>query len=183
MRPSRTKFAILGILASGPKSGYDIRKAIESSIGYFWQESYGQLYPVLKVLEKEKCVTRKSVEQQKKPDAKIYTITDTGLRELRNWLAEPVRKPPLREEVLLKLFFGSHANPEDLIAMLRKEQEEASELSRILTEIQSNLASCYEPRDILFSEITLDYGIQYMKMQMHWAKRSMDKIKNRGRGK
>ena len=52
------KFALLGILSLCPGSGYDIKKMVESSIGYFWSESYGRIYPLLEQLMKEGLIRR-----------------------------------------------------------------------------------------------------------------------------
>ena len=50
MELSRTAYVVLGILAiHDNQSGYEIRKTIEQSVGFFWGESYGQLYPTLKL--------------------------------------------------------------------------------------------------------------------------------------
>ena len=49
-RINKTQYAILGFLSFEPMSGYDIQKLAKESIGYFWQEGYGQIYPVLKKL-------------------------------------------------------------------------------------------------------------------------------------
>ncbi|UCB53625.1 MAG: PadR family transcriptional regulator, partial [Candidatus Zixiibacteriota bacterium] len=46
-RANKTEFAVLGLLSLSPMSGYDMKAFISQSIGYFWQESYGQLYPAL----------------------------------------------------------------------------------------------------------------------------------------
>ena len=56
---SSTDYAILGMLTLRPMSGYDIRATIGESIAYFWTESYGQIYPTLKRLTKEKLLTRR----------------------------------------------------------------------------------------------------------------------------
>ena len=55
----RTPFIILGILGRGPLSGYEVQKAIKTSTGFFWQESFGQIYPALFELEKSGSVTKK----------------------------------------------------------------------------------------------------------------------------
>ena len=47
-----TEEALLGLLSLKPMSGYEIKQMIEGSIGYFWRESFGQIYPTLKRLEK-----------------------------------------------------------------------------------------------------------------------------------
>jgi len=56
MKYNRTAYTILGMLSIEPNlsaSGYEIRKAIESTVGYFWGESFGQIYPTLKRLAAE----------------------------------------------------------------------------------------------------------------------------------
>jgi len=37
---------LLGVLAIEPMSGYDLGLTIRQSVGHFWNESYGQIYPV-----------------------------------------------------------------------------------------------------------------------------------------
>ena len=41
-RVNRTRFAILGMLTSGPRSGYDLKKDFEEQISNFWSESLGK---------------------------------------------------------------------------------------------------------------------------------------------
>ena len=46
-RKSSSNYAILGLLAIEPMSGYDIRKFVREVLSNFWNESYGSIYPVL----------------------------------------------------------------------------------------------------------------------------------------
>ena len=39
--------AVLGLLADGERSGYDLLKAIERSVGFFWTPAKSQLYALL----------------------------------------------------------------------------------------------------------------------------------------
>ena len=95
-------------------SGYDLRKTIKQSIGNFWQEGYGQIYPTLKDLTAQGLVTLELQPQTGKPNRRVYTLTEKGLSELKRWLGEPVTElSPTRNELLLKLFFGRHGKPED----------------------------------------------------------------------
>ena len=48
---SPTAYVILGFLEARPRSGYDIKQAVENSTRFFWAASYGQIYPELKRLE------------------------------------------------------------------------------------------------------------------------------------
>lgn len=58
VRTSQSRFALLGLLNLGPMSGYDLKQLIGWSIGHFWREGYGQIYPTLKDLEAEGLVRR-----------------------------------------------------------------------------------------------------------------------------
>ena len=57
-RENKTKYAVLGLLAYAPLSGYDIRRIYAQSLGNFWSESYGHIYPILKRLKAEGLATR-----------------------------------------------------------------------------------------------------------------------------
>jgi PadR family transcriptional regulator AphA len=57
---NKTEFAILGLLASGPRSGYDIRKEVQDTLSHFWNESIGHIYPMLRRLHGKGLVSRKT---------------------------------------------------------------------------------------------------------------------------
>jgi PadR family transcriptional regulator AphA len=105
-RENKSKYALIGILSLGPMSGYDIKKTIEVSLGNFWSESYGQIYPILKSLVEEGLATGTVVTQTGKPDRHVYALTDAGRQELQRWLRGPSEYEVGRSELLLKLFFG-----------------------------------------------------------------------------
>jgi DNA-binding PadR family transcriptional regulator len=99
-----SKFAVLGMLSICPGSGYDIRKMVQASIGYFWNESYGRIYPLLKELARDGLV--RPERQEKSARARqSYAITKKGLQALEQWLEKTPRVEPNRSELLLKIFF------------------------------------------------------------------------------
>jgi PadR family transcriptional regulator, regulatory protein AphA len=118
-RENKTKFAVLGLLAYAPLSGYDIRRIYERSLGNFWSESYGHIYPILKRLVDEGLATRSVQHQSGKPDRHVYTITDEGRDELHIWLELPPEPHKERIELLLKLFHGWEVGPAAMIEHVR----------------------------------------------------------------
>src|SRR5262249_43364371 len=104
MKSPRSKYAILGMLSIRPMSGYDIKKAIEGSVNYFWTESYGQIYPMLKHLVGQRLVTKTIKKQTGKPDRHVYALTEHGRKELRTWLTGQVRPRVARRELLFKVY-------------------------------------------------------------------------------
>ena len=96
-----------------PMSGYDVKKTIEGSVGNFWSESYGQIYPMLKGLVAEGLATSSSESGDGRRERTVYALTDAGREELGRWLGMPVEYEVGRVEILLKLFFGWQVSPEE----------------------------------------------------------------------
>ena len=55
---------------------------IPESIGHFWSESYGQIYPGLKRLAADGLVEKKTERQKGRPDRHLYSLTEEGREEL-----------------------------------------------------------------------------------------------------
>ncbi|MDS0525904.1 PadR family transcriptional regulator [Clostridium sp. SHJSY1] len=72
-KTNKTKYALLGALSLMSGSGYDIKKFCDSSIGHFWNENYGHIYPVLQKMEQEELIT-KQVEQTEGRPAKMCIL-------------------------------------------------------------------------------------------------------------
>src|ERR1039457_3376514 len=117
MKRNQTAYVILGLLSIEPdQSGYDIHKTVEGSVGHFWGESYGQIYPALKRLAAEGLIVGNTSPKGAKKRRQEYSITEAGRACLREWLALPFQNDPPRNEFLLKLFFGAEAAPAVAIA-------------------------------------------------------------------
>jgi PadR family transcriptional regulator AphA len=113
--------AILGFLAVRPFSGYDLKKAFDSSVRHFWSADQAQIYRALTALGAEGLVTTERVAQQDRPDRKVHHLTDAGRATLAAWLRAPTEAPPRREPFLLKLFFATIVEPAALGALLDAE--------------------------------------------------------------
>lgn len=97
----------MGILAvGGDLSGYEIRQWVAQALGFFWSESFGQIYPELKRLSKAGLI-KALPSPGKGREVKRYRITAAGRGELERWLARAPQAERPRNELLLKLFFGS----------------------------------------------------------------------------
>lgn len=127
-RQAQTASAVLGALSIEPMTGYEIRQAITTVLGHFWHESFGQIYPCLADLERAGLV---STTPGHRPRSSLYRITEAGRARLHDLLAEPPVPQPLRNGVLLRVFFGAAMSPGE-IARLLDEQEDAA-LQRLAT--------------------------------------------------
>jgi DNA-binding PadR family transcriptional regulator len=82
--------AILVSLSEQTGSGYELARRFDRSIGYFWAATHQQIYRTLRSMESDGWVDVHVVEQQARPDKKIYRVTDAGRGELSRWIAEPL---------------------------------------------------------------------------------------------
>src|ERR1035438_2471116 len=112
MKRNQTAYVILGLLSIEPnQSGYDIHKTVEGSVGYFWGESYGQIYPTLKHLAAEGLIEPSKSTSSAGPQRRRFCRRPAGRPRRQGWLAAPYRDIPPRNESPLKVFFGREAAP------------------------------------------------------------------------
>ena len=79
---------ILGFLNYGPCSGYELTKAFQSSLHFFWPAQTSQIYQTLNRLEAAAYITHETVIQTGKPNKNVYSILPAGRAELLRWLSE-----------------------------------------------------------------------------------------------
>jgi PadR family transcriptional regulator AphA len=104
------RFALLGLLAVQPASGYDLKRAINRSTYFIWNATGPQIYNTLHALREDGYITSRSLPQAGKPDKHIHTITKSGRAALKEFVGKPIRASVTRDEVLLRIFFGNFAN-------------------------------------------------------------------------
>lgn len=116
---TNTEGAVLGLLAAGERSGYDLSKLAEQSLAYLWTPSQSQIYKVLPRLAAGGFARVREVEQRGRPDKALYKITAGGLEALRAWLDDVEEEPPGGRVVFaLKLFLCDFASPGTALAHL-----------------------------------------------------------------
>jgi PadR family transcriptional regulator, regulatory protein AphA len=160
-----TEYAVLGLLTWGEQSGYDLRKLAERSVGYFWTPAKSRIYAVLPRLVEAGLVRRRDVVQSGRPNKQLYRLTRQGEEALRRWVAEhPLEPETSRNTLLVKLFFGDLASPEELVRHIRQRRTEAEELKAEIEAIDA------EREDDLYPRLTRLYGLEYAKAIIRWAK-------------
>ena len=174
-----SQYALLGFLGRGPRSGYDIKKEMDSSTQNFWSESYGQIYPNLKKLTGAGLVTLDVERQEGKPDRKVYTITLAGREALFAWLEEPPNRTPPRNELLLKLFFSQRSSPETaarhVVEYKNKLQTDLATYQAIERWIETEYA---DHPGLPYWLITLSYGRYEAEALLRWCDETFITLKS-----
>jgi PadR family transcriptional regulator AphA len=172
-----TPDAVLGLLSMAPMSGYEMRRVISESIGHFWSESFGQIYPALKRLTAEGRVEKKTERQKGRPDRNVYSLTTKGRERLREWLMVPAVPEVPRNELLLKLFFGSHApanaSRENVEAFVARQEAALKVYEGIAKELKRRRAA--DPQ-LPFWLMTLSYGQHYSGALVKWGQETLKEL-------
>jgi DNA-binding PadR family transcriptional regulator len=101
------KTLCLGALSRGDTSGYGIKKAFEEGpLSHIHEASFGAIYPALNELERQGLVTGHEMAQEKRPDKKVYALTESGLKALNLALLTPPARDKTRSDFLFILFLG-----------------------------------------------------------------------------
>ncbi len=110
-RGLRTRWVLLALLATeGPLNGFQLRNLIRHRLRFFWDESFGQIYPTLRQLEAEGLIT-KVVQSGRKTS---WSIEPEGRQAVKEWMKTPPREEYVRWELLLRVMFGNVGDLEDL---------------------------------------------------------------------
>jgi DNA-binding PadR family transcriptional regulator len=118
MELTPTGCVILGMIALGRRTGYDIKRLVDQSTRHFWAASYGQIYPELRRLEEQGLVSGRP-EPSGGRARTTYELTPAGQDALRSWLGSELGLLyEMRDEGMLKLFFSDFA-PELRLENLR----------------------------------------------------------------
>jgi DNA-binding PadR family transcriptional regulator len=164
---------LLGMLAMGPRSGYDIKTVVDRSTRFFWAASYGQIYPELRRLEAEGLV-----EGEDRPNGgrsrRVYTLTESGRDALRDWLLSSRFNVELRDESLLQLFFADSLPREQALKLLEDRKTAHGQLLEILHEIE-NLPGGRDPD---FIDLVLRWGIEFNEWGAEWCEKHLKRLRD-----
>lgn len=144
-RLSITSYVVLGLIAMrGPSTSYDLKRAINHSVGFFWPFPHAQLYSEPKRLSQAGLLDVSAETTGRR--RQTFSITDKGMEALRQWLAEPTAEQmQIRDIAELKLFFAELATDEDVLALAR--EQELQHRHRI--EVYESMQSRFVGRDDL----------------------------------
>jgi PadR family transcriptional regulator AphA len=178
LRLSTTEATVLGLLAFGRRSGYDLRRLAEQSVGDIWTPSRSQIYKVLPRLVAAGLATAREVEQRGRPDKAVYTLTPLGRKTLRDWLGEVEEDPPDATVIFpLKLFFCDFVAPELALAHLDAYR---SFLTRRLSGYELMQKDTTD-EDPLFPQLILGRAVARIGATLDWADGAEAAIAKRAR--
>jgi DNA-binding PadR family transcriptional regulator len=178
-RPPVTTFAVLGQLASGPSSGYEIKARLEAGAAQFWHASYSQIYAELRRLEELGYASEERVVQDGRPNKRVYTITDDGRAALREWLGEPWGLAHLRDESLVKMTLADALLPPGEVIAQMERLRATHERRR--ADFEGRIADLPEDAD-RYLRLALRKGVHAQAAFAAWCQEVIDELVREGEG-
>lgn len=174
-------FGILGFLNYGSMSGYDLTKAFESSLDFFWHAQKSQVYQELKKLEKKGYICGRTIIQSERPNKKIFSLTDTGKKAFMGWLAQGCNEEAthFKSAFLMKVFFGGNMTPAQSAAMLRLFKTDCEAYLKKMDSIPGSIESYGSNKNAcqtIYWQFTADFGQSFIKTCIEWAERCIKKL-------
>jgi DNA-binding PadR family transcriptional regulator len=171
---SATSHVLLGLLAEGPRHGYELKRAHDDRMPRARPLAYGQVYATLGRLERDGLVAPAGQDRAGGPDRTSYRLTTAGRVALDEWLAtvEPPA-PYVASGLLAKVVVALLVADRDRAAgyLIAQRAAHTARL-RELTAMKS------DPDATLGDVIAADFAINHLDADLRWLSTTLDRVRS-----
>ncbi|MEU3252250.1 PadR family transcriptional regulator [Streptomyces sp. NPDC006997] len=178
--------AVMAALLEGEASGYDLAKGFGASVANFWMATPQQIYRELERMAADGLVSARLVRQERRPDKRLFSLTDAGLAAVRAYVAEVPTKPTaLRDELMVKVQCADVAD----VGAVREAITErvawaTAKLARFERMRERLLAGRGEDEFFATAErvgpyLTLQAGIAFARENLRWGEMALERLEQR----
>ncbi|MFI6562090.1 PadR family transcriptional regulator [Streptomyces sp. NPDC050534] len=181
--------AVMAALLEGEASGYDLAKGFEASVANFWMATPQQLYRELERMEQEGLVSARVVQQERRPNKRLFSLTEAGLDVLRDYVGQAPDKPPaMRDELMVKVqcvdIVEGPAFDAVRAAVAERRERATAKLARYLRMQERMLDGRGEEEYLATAErigpyLTLQGGIAYERANLRWSETVLKRLGER----
>ncbi|NES56635.1 PadR family transcriptional regulator [Micromonospora sp. PPF5-6] len=167
-----TSHVLLGLLATGPRHGYELKRAHDERLPRARPLAFGQVYATLARLHRDGLVAPAGQERDGGPDRTAYALTGEGRHALDRWLATveppmPYVASTLFAKVVVALLVADVDRARDyLIAQRRAHTARLRELTAVKT----------APTASLDDVLAADFAIAHLDADLRWLHTTLDRV-------
>lgn len=151
---------LLGLLESGPRHGYDLKRAFDDTFGHDRPLAYGQVYATMSRLLKNGLVEVEGIEAGDGPDRKRYAITDAGITDVERWLASPEKPEDYLRSTLYTKVVLALLTRRDAADVLDTQRAEHLRTMRVLTDRKR--------KGDLADQLICDHALFHLEADLRW---------------
>ncbi|MGV9759648.1 PadR family transcriptional regulator [Streptomyces tricolor] len=178
--------AVMAALLEREASGYDLAKGFDASVANFWMATPQQLYRELERMEREGLIAARVVEQERRPNKRLFSLTEAGLDAVRAYVAEPPGRPTtVRDELLVKVQCADIGDIEAVRAAITERMEwAAAKLARYERLKERLLSGRTEDEYCAQAErigpyLTLLRGMAFERENLRWGETALRILERR----
>jgi DNA-binding PadR family transcriptional regulator len=164
---------LLGLLDVESRHGYGLKTAFEDLLGGTWPLNIGQIYTTLGRAERDGLVRSEVVDTGRLPLRKVYTLTDSGRREVEAWVHSPDTSPlNLRDEFFMKIAVASLLQGQAIGELLTRQRDVHISTLAALRDARRNTDLHSATR------LLLEAAQRRLTADIHWLEACRDQIKS-----
>ncbi|MFF0061657.1 PadR family transcriptional regulator [Streptomyces sp. NPDC005279] len=178
--------AVMAALLQGEASGYDLAKGFDASIANFWMATPQQLYRELERMEGDGLITARVVEQERRPNKRLFSLTEAGFEAVRAYTAEPPGKPTaIRDELMVKVQSVDAGDIEAVRSAIAEHMEWATAKLARYARLQQRLLDgrtedgYFAGGEPIGPYLTLLRGMAFERDNLHWGEMALKRLEQR----
>jgi DNA-binding PadR family transcriptional regulator len=179
------RHAVLASLLEGEASGYQLAKRFDVAVANFWYAQPQQLYGELARLEEAGMVEGRRVLQEKRPNKRVYRITDAGRAELERFVALPAKPTTMKDDLLVKVAAADGAGLQTVITAIDERAAQAEAKLALYARLEAIVRGDRD-RDAFLRDaprvgpyLTLMRGIAFEEENLRWCRWAGDVLRRR----
>jgi DNA-binding PadR family transcriptional regulator len=167
-----TAHVLLGLLADGPRHGYDLKRAHDERLPRAKPLAFGQVYATLGRLQRDGYVAETGQDRDGGPDRTWFAITDSGRAHLAAWLTTVEPPAPhvssvLYSKVVVALLSAGVDQARDYLVAQR-----AAHMSRM-----RELTADKTRRGVTVGDaVAADYAIGHLEADLSWLRTTLTRV-------
>ncbi|MEU0005642.1 PadR family transcriptional regulator [Streptomyces sp. NPDC006314] len=180
------RYAVLAALLEGEASGYELSKSFDVSLANFWPATPQQLYRELERLAQDGLVRSRTVQQERRPNKRLFTLTTAGRAELGAFAAEAPKRPTaVRDELLIKIQAMDGGDPGVTRALIEERMGWVRAKLDRYRRVRDRLLDGRTEEEYLRTSdrvgpyLTLMAGIGFEEQNLRWCERALTVVRQR----
>jgi DNA-binding PadR family transcriptional regulator len=177
--------AVLVTLLDGGASGYELSKRFDVSVANYWAASSQQLYRELDRMEADGVVEAELVEQERRPNKRVFSITAAGREELTQLTRQAPRPAAIRDAMLVQVAADDVADADAVLRNLEQRGEHARGKLALYARLRDRLLAGRSEEEFLRGAervgpyLALARGISLEEDDLAWTERCIAVLRAR----
>lgn len=166
------RHGLLDLLATEPRSGYDLSRYFAVSMGNVWPAQHSQIYPELARLAADGLIAQTGEGPRGR---KLYRTTPKGIEALRTWMRETEPDYSVRYEALLRIFCLWVLPTDEALAHLERDRAEYVRHLEVLEEVIGT-RDWGADQIARSSRLSIEFGRRFYAALIEWIDWARDQV-------